>query len=273
MPSSGEPRRWFSVQEASGACDISLRCFVRELLIGSRDILHPPALPPTHGPLATGHTSPLSCLVKRQWAVSHDVVFRCEEPTPPCWERAALLPTGTQGLYSLLFSSERSIATYSGWQESSCLSTNTHFSKRHMQIYNAAYVIKPNQNVLMHPCTKNKYWHHKCTISGQKKQKTKWAASLYCLTFKNKCCQYNGNAFFNILWETLLHTVWTNAWLNKVMFSEHDQTMTKKWSWEQPLHIDRGTKTESQRWGRLNHCCPAAFSPNRAALTPPSLSS
>lgn len=184
MPFSGEPCRWFSVQEASRACDISLRCFVRELLIGSRDILHPPALPPTHGPLATGHTSPLSCLVKRQWAVSHDVVFRCETP-PARWERVRLLPTGTQGLY-FLFSSGRNIATYSGWQESSCLSTNTHFTLRHMQIYNAAYVVKPIQNVLMHPCTKNKYWHHKCTISGQEKPKNKISSESILSDFENQ---------------------------------------------------------------------------------------
>lgn len=88
------------MQEASGACDISLRCFVRELLIGSRDILHPPALPPTHGPLATGHTSPLSCLVKRQWAVSHDVVFRCEEPTPPVERECAYYPQAPKAYIS-----------------------------------------------------------------------------------------------------------------------------------------------------------------------------
>lgn len=59
MPFSGEPLRGFSVQEASRACDTSLRCFVRELLIGSRDILHPPTprtLPPTYAPFATIHT-------------------------------------------------------------------------------------------------------------------------------------------------------------------------------------------------------------------------
>lgn len=55
MPFSGGPRRWFSAQEASGACDISLRCFVRVLLIGSRDTPppsqpRPAALPPTPGP-------------------------------------------------------------------------------------------------------------------------------------------------------------------------------------------------------------------------------
>lgn len=189
---------------------------------------------------------------------------------PPCWERVRLLPTGTQGLY-FLFSSGRNIATYSGWQESSCLSTNTHFSLRHMHIYNAAYVVKPIQDVLMQPCTKNKYWLHRCTISGQKKQNKQWVYIVWL--WKTSVASIMVMHFFNILWETLLHTMWLNAWLNKVMFSEHDQTMTKKWSWEQVLHIGRGTKAESQRWGRLNHCCPAAFSPNRAALTPPSLSS
>lgn len=69
MPFSGGPCRRFSAQEASGACDISLRCFVRALLIGWRDtptlLTTPPgALPPTCGPLATGHTSLLLRLVK-----------------------------------------------------------------------------------------------------------------------------------------------------------------------------------------------------------------
>lgn len=71
---SGDPLSWFSVQEASRACDISPRCFVRALLIGSRDILHPPTPNPQHShqptvysPLATGRTSSLLCPLKRQW--------------------------------------------------------------------------------------------------------------------------------------------------------------------------------------------------------------
>lgn len=57
----------------------------------------------------------------------------------------------------------------------------------------------------------------------------------------------------------------------QVYFLNMIKHMTMKWSWEPLLHIREGTKSR-RRWGRLNHCCPAAFSPNWAALTPPSLS-
>lgn len=117
MPISGEPLRGFSVQEASRACDTSPRCFVRQLLIGPRDILHPPNRkhshqPTPHSQLSThGRTSLLACPVKRQWAVSHDAVFRREKPS---LVRDAMLIPYRQHSFYFHFRISRGCSAHSG---------------------------------------------------------------------------------------------------------------------------------------------------------------
>lgn len=102
-PISKEPLRGFSVQEVIKACDISPRFFVRELLIGSRNILQPPTVPPTYTPFATVHRWVRLCWRAKWKGMRSQPWCEClDEKTPTWWETLCLFFTGNKAFISSL---------------------------------------------------------------------------------------------------------------------------------------------------------------------------
>lgn len=79
---------------------------------------HPPSPNPQQShqptphlqPSTHGRTSPLACPVKRRWAVSHDAVFRWEEPA--LWE--SMLIRCRRWSFYFVFRISRACSAYSG---------------------------------------------------------------------------------------------------------------------------------------------------------------
>lgn len=107
---SGEPLSWFSVQEASRACDISPRCFVRELLIGSR--VHPPSPNPQHShqPIQpTCNWAHFSTVVPIEKAMGQSAMMLCLDGKSPAWWGIVLIPHKQQSLYYIFRNTRRKL--------------------------------------------------------------------------------------------------------------------------------------------------------------------
>lgn len=109
-----------SLRRRSAEHVIFPRGAVSELLIGSRDILHPPTLPPTYAPLATVHTwAHLSIGMPGEKAMGSQPWCRVYREKSTAWWETMLNPHRRQSFY-FLFRISRGFSPYSIIQIMQC---------------------------------------------------------------------------------------------------------------------------------------------------------